>query len=154
MPINTELSQLVFRKSIIAEKYIGGVAQFKEDFEYSRGKYNREDNELISLVAMNADDLGLSQAANNFHRIMDEEGYIVGSEDFVVVNRYGGKMWDNEWITGDAGKGSVFFWDVNASEASIQEAYDRSNCPMDEIETRYGTWMKWGRGYFVITCSI
>ena len=144
MPINTELSQLVFRKSIIAEKYIGVVAQFKEDFEYSRGKYNREDNELISLVAMNADDLGLSQAANNFHRIMDEEGYIVGSEDFVVVNRYGGKMWDNEWITGDAGKGSVFFWDVNASEASIQEAYDRSNCPMDEIETRYGTWMKWG----------
>ena len=144
MPINTELSQLVFRNSIIAEKYIGGVAQFKEDFEYSRGKYNREDNELISLVAMNANDLGLSQAANNFHRIMDEEGYIVGSEDFVVVNRYGGKMWDNEWITGDAGKGSVFFWDVNASEASIQEAYDRSNCPMDEIETRYGTWMKWG----------
>ena len=144
MPINTDLSQLVFRKSIIAEKYIGGVAQFKEDFEYSRGKYNREDNELISLVAMNANDLGLSQAANNFHRIMDEEGYIVGSEDFVVVNRYGGKMWDNEWITGDAGKGSVFFWDVNASEASIQEAYDRSNCPMDEIETRYGTWMKWG----------
>ena len=144
MPINTELSQLVFRKSIIAEKYIGGVAQFKEDFEYSRGKYNREDNELISLVAMNANDLGLSQAANNFHRIMDEEGYIVGSEDFVVVNRYGGKMWDNEWITGDAGKGSVFFWDVTASEASIQEALDRSNCPMDEIESRYGTWMKWG----------
>ena len=41
-------------------------------------------------------------------------------------------------------KGSVFFWDVNASAASIQEAQDRSNCPMDEIETRYGTWMKWG----------
>ena len=144
MPINTELSQLVFRKSIIAEKYIGGVAQFKEDFEYSRGKYNREDNELISLVAMNANDLGLSQAANNFHRIADEDNYIVGSDDFVVVNRYGGKMWDNEWITGDEGKGSVFFWDVTASVASIQEAQDRSNCPMDEIETRYGTWMKWG----------
>jgi len=30
-----------------------------------------------------------------------------------------------------------------SSEASIQEAQDRSNCPIDEIETRYGTWMKW-----------
>jgi hypothetical protein len=30
MPINTDLSQLVFRKSNIAEKYKGGVAQFKE----------------------------------------------------------------------------------------------------------------------------
>ncbi len=64
MPINTDLSQLVFRKSIIAEKYIGGVAQFKEDFEFSLGKYNMEDSELISLVAMNAEDLDLNQAAN------------------------------------------------------------------------------------------
>ena len=29
MPINTDLSQLVFRKSIIAEKYIGELAQLK-----------------------------------------------------------------------------------------------------------------------------
>ena len=144
MPINSDLSQLVFRKSIIAEKYTGGVAQFKEDFDFSLGKYNMEDNELISLVAMNAEDLDLNQAANKFHRIVDDEGYVVSSDDFVVVNRYGGKMWDNEWITGDEGKGSVFFWDVTASVASIQEAQDRSNCPMDEIETRYGTSMKWG----------
>ena len=144
MPINTDLSQLVFRKSIIAEKYKGGLEQFKEDFEFSSGKYNMEDNELISFVAMNAEDLDLTTAANSFHRIVDDEGYIIGSDDFVVVNRYGGKMWDNEWITGDAGKGSVFFWDVTASLASIQEAQDRSNCPMDEIETRYGTWMEWG----------
>ena len=144
MPINTELSQLVFRKSIITEKYIGGLEQFKEDFEFSLGEYNMEDNELISMAAMNPDELDLKHAASNFHRIVDEDNYITGSDDFVVVNRYGGKMWDNEWITGDAGKGSVFFWDVTASVASIQEAQDRSNCPMDEIETRYGTWMKWG----------
>ena len=103
-----------------------------------------EDNELISMAAMNPDELDLTQAANNFHRIADEDNYITGSDDFVIINRYGGKMWDNEWITGDEGKGSVFFWDVTASVASIQEAQDRSNCPMDEIETRYGTWMKWG----------
>jgi hypothetical protein len=30
MPINTDLSQLVFRMSIITEKYIGGVLQFEE----------------------------------------------------------------------------------------------------------------------------
>ena len=35
MPINTDLSQLVFRKSIITEMYIGGLEQFKEDFEFS-----------------------------------------------------------------------------------------------------------------------
>ena len=29
MPINTDLSQLVFRKSIITEKYIGELAQLK-----------------------------------------------------------------------------------------------------------------------------
>ena len=144
MPINTDLSQLVFRKSIITEMYIGGLEQFKEDFEFSSGKYNMEDNELISMAAMNPDELDLTQAANKFHRIVDDEGYVVSSDDFVVVNRYGGKMWDNEWITGDAGKGSVFFWDVTASVASIKEAQDRSNCPMDDIETCYGTWMKWG----------
>jgi hypothetical protein len=60
MPINTDLSQLVFRKSIIAEKYKGGLEQFKEDFEFSSGKYNMEDNELISFVAMNAEDLDLT----------------------------------------------------------------------------------------------
>jgi len=38
----------------------------------------------------------------------------------------------------------VFFWDVTASAASIQEAQDHSNCPMDKIETRYGSWMRWG----------
>ncbi len=108
-----------------------------------------EDNELISFVAMNPDELDLTQAANNFHRIADEDNYITGSDDFVVVNRYGGREWDNEWITGDAGKGSVFFWDVTASAASIQEAQDRSNCPMDEIETRYETWMKWGESDLV-----
>ena len=73
MPINTDLSQLVFRKSIIAEKYKGGLEQFKEDFEFSSGKYNMEDNELISFVAMNAEDLDLTTAANSFHRIVDED---------------------------------------------------------------------------------
>lgn len=104
-----------------------------------------EDNELISFVAMNAEDLDLKHAASNFHRIVDEDNYITGSDDFVVINRYGGKMWDNEWITGDEGKGSVFFWDVTASAASTKEVQDRGNCPMDEIETRYGTWIRWVR---------
>ena len=107
MPINTDLSQLVFRKSIITEKYEGGVEQFKRDFKFSLGEYNMEDNELISMAAMNPDELDLTQAANNFHRIADEDNYITGSDDFVIINRYGGKMWDNEWITGCYGR---FCW--------------------------------------------
>ena len=148
MPINTDLSQLVFRKSIVAEKYIGGVHRFKEDFKFSSGKYNAEDNELISFVGMNAEDLDLDQAANNFHRVVDEEGYIIGSNDFVVVNRYGGLMWNSDWLTGDEGKGSVFFWDVDANEASIKEAEERSSCFVSDIVSRHGSWMKWGEVIF------
>ena len=144
MPICTDLSQVVFRKSIVSDKYPGGIEQFKTDFKFSSGKYNAEDNELISFVAMNADELDLDQTANNFHRIIDKEGYIIGSNDFVVVNRYGGKSWDNQWLTGYEDNVSVFFWDITANEASIKEAKARSSCPMNEIETRYGSWIKWG----------
>ena len=99
---------------------------------------------LISTAAMNPDELDLTQAANNFHRIADEDNYITGSDDFVIINRYGGKMWDCEWVTGNDGEHPTFFWDVNASEKAIEEALERCDCPVNEIETRYGTWMKWG----------
>jgi hypothetical protein len=144
MPINTDLSQVVFRIAIITEKYAGGVEQFKEDFKFSLGKYNMEDNELLSMVAMNAEDIDLVQAAEIFHRIVDDENYIIGSDDFVVINRYGGKMWNCDWVTSDNEDYPVFFWDIQASERAIEEALERCDCTVNEIETRYGTWMKWG----------
>ena len=52
MPINKDLSQLVFRKTIVTEKYNGGLEQFKEDFEFSVGKYNMEDKVLTSQLDM------------------------------------------------------------------------------------------------------
>ena len=144
MPINTDLSQLVFRKSIISEKYKGGLQKFKKDFEFSSVKRNREDNELISLAAMNPDEFDLTLAANNFHRIADEDNFIIGSDDFVIINRYGGKMWYCDWITGDDDEYPAFFWDVKACETSIEEALERCNCEVHEIEARYGSFMKWG----------
>jgi hypothetical protein len=147
MPIHTDLSQLVFRKSIIEHKYLGGIEKFKEDFKFNSNKYNIEDNELISFPALNADELNLEDASN-FHKIVDREGFIVGSNDFVVISRYGGFHWDNEWIRGNDEIGTVFFWDILANEKSIKEAIERSNCFVNKIENRYGSWQKWGEVIF------
>jgi len=59
---------------------------------------------------VNPDELDLPQAANNFHRIADEDNCIISSDDFVIINRYGGKMCDCDWVTGNDDEYSTFFW--------------------------------------------
>ena len=100
-----------------------------------------EDNELISFVAMNPDELDLTQAASNFHRIADEDNYITGSDDFVVVNRYGGREWECQWLEDNG----VFFWHTSSSDAAKQEAKERGECWMNRIEEVYGSFQKFAK---------
>ena len=56
MPLYVDLSQIVFRKSIIDERFPGGVEEFKTAFKFSITPRNAEDNELISFVSMNVEE--------------------------------------------------------------------------------------------------
>jgi hypothetical protein len=164
MPLNVDLSQIVFRKSIIEERFPGGVEEFKTTFKFSITPRNAEDNELISFVSMNAEDVNFAAAAC-FDWQKDDEGFLVdpsmfffkvmelvgdgedlriSSKEFVIINRYGGKMWPCDWIEPMVDDYPVFFWDITASESAKQEAIKRSKCFISEIESTYGSWAAWG----------
>ena len=164
MPLYVDLSQIVFRKSIIDERFPGGVEEFKTAFKFSITPRNAEDNELISFVSMNVEELNFDAAAS-FDWQKDDEGFLVdppmfffkvmelvgdvgdlriSSNEFVIINRFGGKMWPCDWIETSNDDYPVFFWDITASESAKQEAIKRSKCFISEIESTYGSWAAWG----------
>jgi len=53
------------------------------------------------MAAMNPGELDLTPTANNFHRIADEHNCITVTDDFVIINRCGGKICYCDWVTGD-----------------------------------------------------
>ncbi len=114
---------------------------------------------------MNAEDVNFAAAAS-FDWQKDDDGFLVdpsmfffkvmelvagdvgdlriSSNEFVIINRYGGKMWPCDWIETSNDDYPVFFWDISASESAKQEAIKRSKCLMSEIESTYGSWAAWG----------
>ena len=164
MPLYVDLSQIIFRKSIIEERFPGGVEEFKTAFNFNITPLNAEDNELISFVSMNAEDLNFEAAASFdwqkgdegflvdppmfFFKVMelvgDVEDLRISSKEFVIINRYGGKKWPCDWIETSGDDYPVFFWDILANKNAKQEAITRSNCLMSDIESTYGSWTTWG----------
>jgi hypothetical protein len=139
MPIYTDLSNLIFPKDLIALKYPGGVEQFKMDYKFDTVQKNREDNELISFAQMNSDDFDLGGFLDAGFRGDTKDGFVVFSTDFVNVNRYGGRMWDCPWLEDNG----VFFWHVDTSPESKQEAHERCECFVNQIVEKYGSYENW-----------
>ena len=81
MPLYVNLSQIVFRKSIIEERFPRGVEEFKAAFNFNTTPLNAEDNELISFVSMNAEDVNF-EAAASFDWQKDEEGFFADPSMF------------------------------------------------------------------------
>ena len=141
MPIYQDLSNLVLAKSTIELKYAGGVAQFKKDFRFDAVAKNREDNELIGFAYMNSSDISIDEILDaGFHAVFNGEVF-VSSNDFVIINRYGGREWECPWLADNG----VFFWHTEAPAAAQQEAKERGECPVNQIEETYGSFQNWAK---------
>ena len=90
MPLFLHPSNLVIPKVILAEKYTGGIEQFKIDFKYNSSLYNQEDEALISICAINKEDFNLELLITKGLQFSAENN---DSEDFVIINRHGGAQW-------------------------------------------------------------
>jgi hypothetical protein len=55
MPIYIDIFSLILDKKVVAQKYQGGLAQFRIDYHIPASEINEEDDELFSLGQMNAD---------------------------------------------------------------------------------------------------
>jgi len=140
MPIYIRLSQLIFKKSIVEQKFPGGLEKLKAMYKYDPAKHSIvsvgsypigeffEDSDLISFTAMNSDELELSDIVDHFQLVTNEEGAIISSTDFVILERYGGRMWDCDWLKDN----TVFIWDVSASVEAVKELERRSAMTIDE----------------------
>ena len=59
MPIYIDIFSLVLDKKIIAQKYHGGIHQFRIDYHIPESEINEEDDELFALGQMNADEFDI-----------------------------------------------------------------------------------------------
>lgn len=143
MPVYVNHSQVIIRKSLIEDKYPGGVLKFKTETGFTSVPRNVEDKELLSFAAMNSDELELNILAKHFDYNLDEDNQLVHSNDFVIVERYGGKLWSCDWLDCDSDRYPTFCWDVSADKVSIDAVKWRASCPMNLIEKAFGSWDFW-----------
>ena len=85
MPIYLHIFNLIVNKASIAQKYKGGLTQFKKDFAIDESEINHEDDELISFGRMNFEDLPIDELISRGLDFDKESQY---SADFTVVYRY------------------------------------------------------------------
>jgi hypothetical protein len=77
---------------------------------------------------MNSDQLDLCGITDHFQLVTNEEDAIISSTDFVILERYGGRMWDCDWLKDN----TVFIWDASASAEAVKELERRSAMTIDE----------------------
>lgn len=59
MPIYIDIFSLVLDKKMIAQKYLGGIDQFRIGYHIPKSEINEEDDELFALGQMNADEFDI-----------------------------------------------------------------------------------------------
>ncbi len=126
MPVFINLSILVVDKKTLEKKYKGGIAAFRNNYYWGDDTNNQEDDELFAIASMNSDDQDIEEL------ISQGLSFDVGSQrsdDFTIVNRYGGAEWPVSWLIHD----STFAWHVEADESLIKKAKAVENMNMDEI---------------------
>ncbi len=131
MPVYVHLSNLLIRKDAIEKKYKGGVPQFRIDCELDTGRfYFQEDTMLFCLVTMNYDEHDYDNlTAKGLHYDKKREF----SEDFVVLSRHYGLLWEGPWLEHN----KVFAWHVGSDAESVMRAEKISSLTMNEIGKRF-----------------
>ena len=115
MPVYIALSNLIIKKEAIHQKYQGGLSQYKEDFGYRDEENGQEDNMLIMDRKMNADEHKISKLMERGLSFDEEKQY---SEDFVILVRHGGCLWDAPWLD----ENGFYAWHKDDDPELIKEA--------------------------------
>ena len=126
MPVFINLSILVVDKKTIEKKYKGGISAFRENYYWGEDTNNQEDDELFAIASMNSDDQDIEELIS---KGLLFDNALQRSDDFTIVNRYGGAEWPVSWLIHD----STFAWHVEADESLIKKAKAVENMNMDEI---------------------
>ena len=126
MPTFIELVNIVIPKDIINEKYKGGIDAFRKWFVEKNGKRRQEDNELFAVARMNScDDVIEYLTANGLNFDYENKR----SDDFACVYRYGGAVWEVEWLRYNA----TYIWHKNCDKDKIAQAERINKMDMDVI---------------------
>ena len=128
MPIHLELANLVFDKKLLDQKYTGGCVQFRIDWHIMDSELHQEDDELISIGAMNVDDFTIEKLTD---RGLEFDSDSQSSNDFVAISRYDGEHWTTDWLKCNA----VFAWHENCDPKQKERAVEiGERMTMDQIQ--------------------
>lgn len=127
MPVFIRNFNLIFSKEILAQKYKGGVSQFKKDNKVGKDERCEEDDELILLAYMNAIDIDLEFFEEQGLHI--QENPLV-SKDFGLIARYGGSYWEVDWLLNN----ETFAWHKDCKKWQQEKVEEICNLTMDVIE--------------------
>lgn len=130
MPIYIQTFNLVINKTAVAEKYVGGIEQFRQDYNIATGNINEEDEHLFSLGRMNIDDFDIDALIENGLHYDDVN---LRSDDFTIAQRYGGLTWEVNWLQSN----DAFVWHNNTNINAIGKAQKIGNATMNEIEAMF-----------------
>lgn len=126
MPIYLHIWNLILLKEAVAQRYTGGIEQFRLDFEIGLSEITQEDHELFALAQMNSDEFPVETLIDKGLHFDKANQY---SSDFTIINRYGVHLWKVNWLE----ENNVFAWNVLCNTTSIEKAQHISNMPMKEI---------------------
>lgn len=126
MPTYIHLANLIIHKSAIEQKIVGGCAAFRENYLFQNIELNQEDNYTFSLTRMNPDEFDLDALIEL--GLAYDEGQN-SSTDFTIVTRYGGILWDVDWLQ----QNGIYAWHVDSSTEGIALAKIKSDMLMSEM---------------------
>ena len=115
MPVFINLSILVVDKKAIKKKYIGGLSAFKDNYYWGEDTNNQEDDELFAIASMNSDDQDIEELVS---KGLSFDVNSQKSEDFTIVNRYGGALWPVSWLQ----HGYSFAWHIDHATTKSPQA--------------------------------
>jgi hypothetical protein len=131
MPAFIQPINLLIKKSAVAEKYIGGLDQFRTDFQIGDdSNYNDEDDELFIIAGSNDVNAPLIQL---IERGLSFDSDNQTSDDFVVLPRHGKRPWSVSWLEDN----TVFAWHKDCAESQKVQANNVADTTLDELEEMF-----------------
>jgi hypothetical protein len=130
MAIYVHIYNLIIRKHAVIEKYLGGIEQFRIDYNLPSSEINQEDDELFSLGQMNADQFDVDSLIS---KGLSFDAAEQKSDDFVILYRYGDLFWEAKWIEHN----KVFAWHIKTSSEILLKVDEISNMTMDDISEQF-----------------
>lgn len=126
MPIYIDLANLIIPKKVIEQKYLGGLAAFRNYFTDCE---IQEDDELLSIAKMNEDEFDIEHLVSNLVFYDEAQN---SSKDFVIVLRYGGVLWEVDWLI----ENKIFAWHKTCSQEVVDRALGVSAMNFEEISVK------------------